>query len=282
MSHADCFAKITEILGCNSSHITNIDDHISVEIITDNKDQHPCIERDQLRQKRDNIVDNIKNIIDKQERNLLIVKICYKKIYRRYYVTTLVTLILATMVTFIEAFRLGIIDYIHKNEVHIDEYLLTLLMNVITLCMGTCMTIISGFIRFKNYRELLENLHTKQDMLVEYIMKFKQTLYHLDLLFIRQSTTVEELDKELKTVINDITEYEYRINSINIIQVLQDIKNKDIINYYKDKAEFELKFEEIRKELNENKNKLMQCDMQKPKGIIKNRSEGTWAFAAKL
>lgn len=185
------------------------------------------------------LVKNIKRDIEKTKDKLFIVSAAYDNVYKKYYGISLSILILSSLTTFIEALRLSVLDYVNKKIIDIDEELLTLILNVIVLCMGTVITILSSIIRFKNYRELLEQLREKQNTIIEYKDKYNKKYDQLLCLSSSQSDT---LDTDIKHIIEKVTIYDNEIKSMNILQYL---RNKDIIRYNRYKANFECELKKI-------------------------------------
>jgi hypothetical protein len=102
-------------------------------------------------------------------------------------------------------------------------------------------TILSSYIRFKNYREILEELREKQNIMIEYIDKYKKRKNDLEYIYqIKENDiTFEEIDK----IKNDIAEYDTKIEATNILEYLT---TKDIIRFNNYKGDFDLKIKEIK------------------------------------
>ena len=213
---------------------------VSIEQLTDYKNLSELLKEKNIQQKQaiDDLLENIKNDEEKIKDKLFIISAAYDTIYRKYYAISLSILILSSVVTFIEALRLSIIDYVNKQTLMINEQLLTFIMNLIVLCVGTVITILSSIIRFKNYREILEQLREKQNIIIDYKDKYNKK--HEQVLYL--STLKEITNDEIKAVVDKVGEYHSEIKSMNILQYL---RNKDIILYNKYKAHFELELKKI-------------------------------------
>jgi succinate dehydrogenase hydrophobic anchor subunit len=189
-----------------------------------------------------NLIEKINTTITKIKTKLFIATAAYDKYYKRYYIITLTLFILSSVVTFIEALRLIIMEYIHKDEqLLINVNLLTTLINVLVLFFGIIITILSSYIRFKNYREILEELREKQNILVEYIDKYKKQKNNLE--YIYQIKEDDIKFEEIEKIKNDIEEYDTKIESTNIQEY---ITTKDIIRFNNYKGDFDLKIIEIK------------------------------------
>jgi len=100
-------------------------------------------------------------------------------------------------------------------------------------------TKLSGYISFKNYREKLEELREKQNIIIEYIDKYNKQKNNLEYIEkIKDDINFEEIDK----IKNDIAVYDSKIESINILEY---VTTKDIIKFNDYKGDFEFKINEI-------------------------------------
>jgi hypothetical protein len=192
------------------------------------------------KEKKNNIVNNqiikINDTITKIKNQLFIALVAYDEYYKKYYTITLILFITSSLVTFIEALRLIIIEYINKNdELFINEKLLTTLINVLVLSLGILITILSSVIRFKNYREILEKLREKQNIMIEYIDKYKKQKNNLEFLHLTKEDDIEI--EEIEKIKNDIAKYDTILVSTNILQFLT---TKDLIRYNKYKKNFDI------------------------------------------
>jgi hypothetical protein len=190
--------------------------------------------------KKKNIVNNqitkINDTITKIKNQLFIALVAYDEYYKKYYTITLILFITSSLVTFIEALRLIIIEYINKNDhLVINEKLLTTLINVLVLSLGILITILSSVVRFKNYREILEKLREKQNIMIEYIDKYNKQRNNLEFLHLTKEDDIEI--EEIEKIKNDIAKYDTILVSTNILQFLT---TKDLIRYNKYKKKFDI------------------------------------------
>jgi hypothetical protein len=187
-----------------------------------------------------NQIDKINATITKIKTKLFIATAAYDKYYKRYYIITLTLFIFSSFVTFIEALRLIIIEYVNKSEQSlINIHLLSTLINVLVLSFGIMITILSSYIRFKNYREILEELREKQNVMIEYIDKYKKQKENLEYIYKIKEDNIKF--EELEKIKDDIAEYDTKIESTNILEYLT---TKDIIRFNKYKGDFDLQLKE--------------------------------------
>lgn len=188
------------------------------------------------------IVDLLNKIAtDKEKTNdkLFIISAAYDKVFKKFNSISLSILILSSIVTLIEAFRLSIMEYVNNsNTLNIDTDVISFAMNIVTLSTGTIITILSSIIRFKNYREILEQLKDKQNLLINYRDKYSKKYEKVLNLLAFDSLTVEEI----KTLNEKIAEYDNDIKTINVMEYL---RNEDIIKFNKYKAYFDFELRKI-------------------------------------
>lgn len=198
----------------------------------------------QHKQKRQIVINQIKNIDDtliKIKKQLFIATVAYEKYYKRYYNITLTLFIFSSIVTFIDALRLIIMEYATKSEeILINENLLTTLVNALLLSLGILITILTSFVRFKNYREILEELREKQNIMIGYIDKYKKQKNNLEFLYQTKEDDIKI--EEIEKIKNDIAEYDTILVSTNILQFLT---TQDIIRFNNFRLEFEFKKKQI-------------------------------------
>lgn len=211
-----------------------------MEITQDYKNLSELLLKKQIEKKTaiDELLKKIKTDIEKTKDKLFIVSAAYDSVYKKYYAISLSILVLSSIVTFVEALRLSIIDYVNKEDLKMNEQLLTFIMNLIVLCMGTVITVLSSIIRFKNYREILEQLREKQNIIIEY--KDKYSKKHEQVLYLSSTNNVS--NEEIKNILEKVAEYDNEIKSMNILQYL---RNKDILRYNRFKASFECELKKI-------------------------------------
>lgn len=184
---------------------------------------------DNFETKTNNLLERIIKSKTDTSTRLFMVTEAYDRYNKEYYIISLTILILSSIITFIEALRLTIIEYISKdNNDKLMIYNITFTLNISLLVIGTIITILSSIIRFKNYKEILEGLKEAQTLLVNYKNKYSKQYYILD--------NINCQDK-LYEISNKISDYDKKVKSINYFQY---IENKNIIEYNEKKIKFEL------------------------------------------
>lgn len=186
-----------------------------------------------------------KIILDKEKTNekLFILSAAYDKIFKKFNSISLAILILSSIVTLIEAFRLSIVEFSNNADwLNINTVVISFAINILTLSIGTIITILSSIVRFKNYREILEQLKDKQNLLINYRDKYNKKYEKILNLLAFDCLTIEEV----KTINEKISEYDNEIKTINVMEYL---RNEDILKFNKYKAifDFELRKLEIDK-----------------------------------
>jgi len=184
------------------------------------------------------LLNNITGEKDKVNDKIFIITAAYDKIYKKYNSISLVVLVLSSIATLLEALRLSIVDYIDKQQPSINIETISFIMNLIILFIGTVITISSSIIRFRNYREILEQLKDSQAILISYRDKYNKK-YQKVLNLLALDVLEEE---QIQTITEKITEYDDAIKSVNVLQYL---RNDEIIKFNKYKAFFEFEMRKI-------------------------------------
>jgi len=169
---------------------------------------------------------------------LFMVTEAYDKYNKEYYILSLTILILSSIITFIEAVRLSIIDTKNTNIISNSDTI-NFILHILLLVNGTIITILSSIIRFKNYREFLEGLKDAQLQLVKYKNKYMRQYYIIKYNYVNKIIQEQDITK----ISDKITLYDRAVKSINYFQF---IKNTDIIKYNKTKAKFDVSIFEIK------------------------------------
>lgn len=200
------------------------------------------MQQNETNQHYDAVVELLNHIAaDKEKTNdkLFIISAAYDKVYKKFNNISLCILILSSVVTLIEAFRLSILEFVNNNvNIETDISVISFTMNILTLSIGTVITILSSIIRFKNYREILEQLKDKQNLLISYREKYcKKYEKVLNLLAFDSLST-----DEIKTINEKIIEYDNDIKTINVMEYLH---NDDILRFNRYKAYFDFEIRKI-------------------------------------
>jgi hypothetical protein len=208
-----------------------IQNHNLVYSEHDTKNKNIAIKTDEL----------LSRIIDSKNEastRLFMVTEAYDKYNKEYYIISLTILILSSIITFIEAVRLSIIDTKNTNIISNSDTI-NFTLHIILLVNGTIITILSSIIRFKNYREFLEGLKDAQLQLVKYKNKYMRQYYIIKYNYVNKVIQEQDITK----ISDKITLYDRDVKSINYFQF---IKNTDIIKYNKTKAKFDVSIFEIK------------------------------------
>lgn len=188
--------------------------------------------------KTDELLSRIIDSKNEASTRLFMVTEAYDKYNKEYYIISLTILILSSIITFIEAVRLSIIDTKNTNIISNSDTI-NFTLHIILLVNGTIITILSSIIRFKNYREFLEGLKDAQLQLVKYKNKYMRQYYIIKYNYVNKIIQEQDITK----ISDKITLYDRDVKSINYFQF---IKNTDIIKYNKTKAKFDVSIFEIK------------------------------------
>lgn len=228
----------------NTSNLNILNDNniiISSEDITNNFikiNENNMIMK--INQKKKDLLTRIERSKNDASTRLFMVTEAYDKYTYEYYVISLTILILSSIITFIEAIRLTIIEINTKEKIlYYNENYFSLILNIILLITGTIITILSSIIRFKNYREILEGLKEAQTILVTYKNKYNRQYQIINYHYINKNISSNSIIK----ISDKITAYDKIVKSINYFQY---IRNSDIITYNKSKAKFDINIYKIK------------------------------------
>lgn len=193
-----------------------------------------------INKKKKELLNRIERSKNDTSTRLFMVTEAYDKYSFEYYIISLTILILSSIITFIEALRLTIIELNRKERIlNYNEVYFSLILNIILLITGTIITILSSIIRFKNYREILEGLKEAQTILVNYKNKYNRQYHIINYHYVCKNIT----ENDVIIISDKITLYDRIIKSINYFQY---IKNSDIITYNKLKAKFDIDIYKIK------------------------------------
>jgi len=205
----------------------------------------------------------LKNIKDNKKKittSLYIISAKYDLIYFRYNRISLLILVLSTLITFIEAIRLTLInyqndiDYQNKNTIEgtnttiiiktgemasiISKTTISLIINMISLFLGTLLTILSSIVKFRNYRENMEKLKNIHDILFSYKNLYNKQKDLIDYFKLSNNITIELLDK----LVENVETINKEIKDINIFE---NIRIKDIIKFNRIKVHHDIELKKL-------------------------------------
>lgn len=189
---------------------------------------------DQLRDKlRKHISSKVEVIRDK----LQYVSLKYDIVKNLFNGYSLVILIVSALITLSDALKLLITKYISDNKIlAIDPELIDFLLNILSLVMGTYMTIVASIIRFRNYREKMEKLREMQDKFIHVRAQYSREMAILNLNKNETKSLLEEVQDKL-------TEYDQVVNEVNIIS---EITNEEMIKFSKKISTFKIDLNKIK------------------------------------
>jgi hypothetical protein len=181
-------------------------------------------------------------LIDENKRkisnSLYIISCKYDTIYYRYNTISLSILIISTIITFIEAIRLTLINYEKDNDssrisVYISGDTISLIINCVSLSLSTILTVLSSIVRFKNYKENMDKLKAIHNTIFNY-----KNLYDREKELIKYFRIIGGLDTMIyDKILNTIEEYNKEIKDIS---VFENIRNKDILKFNKIKVNHDI------------------------------------------
>ena len=185
---------------------------------------------------RKKLKDHINKKTDKISEKLQYVSLKFDIVKNKFNSYSLTILVVSAMITLSDALKLLIIQFIGKNSLNIDPNTIDFVLNILSLMMGTYMTVIASIIRFQNYREKMEKLKEMQDKLI-----------HVKALYNRELAVLRLNKNEEKTVVEDVqdklTEYDSIIDEVNIIS---EITNEEMIVFSKKISDFKLQITTIK------------------------------------
>jgi uncharacterized integral membrane protein len=185
---------------------------------------------------RKKLKNHINKKTDKISDKLQYVSIKFDIVKNKFNSYSLTILVVSAMITLSDALKLLIIQFIGKNNLNIDPNTIDFVLNILSLMMGTYMTVIASIIRFQNYREKMEKLKEMQDKLI-----------HVKALYNRELAVLRLNKNEEKTVVEDVqdklTEYDSIIDEVNIIS---EITNEEMIVFSKKISDFKLQITTIK------------------------------------
>lgn len=196
-----------------------------------------------LNKKTDELLEIIKNNKKKIINNLYIVSSKYDLIYYRYNRITLLILVISTMITFIEAIKLTLINYdtqyvYSKLSTFIAQETLTLIFSIVSLSLSTLLTILSSIVKFKNFKENMDKLKSIHETLFNYKNLYDKQKELIKYYKISNNLTEEVYEKLQETIEN----YNKEIKDIS---VFENIRNVDILRFNKIKVDYDIKLQKL-------------------------------------
>tara|TARA_B000000475_G_scaffold185958_1_gene149981 strand:- start:816 stop:1529 length:714 start_codon:yes stop_codon:yes gene_type:complete len=185
---------------------------------------------------RKKLKNHINKKTDKISDKLQYISLKFDIVKNKFNSYSLTILVVSALITLSDALKLLIIQFIGKNNLNINPNSIDFILNILSLLMGTYMTVIASIIRFQNYREKMEKLKEFQDKLI-----------HIKALYNRELAILRLNKNEEKTVVEDVqdklTEYDSIIDEINIIS---EISNEEMVQFSKKISDFKLEITHIK------------------------------------
>jgi uncharacterized integral membrane protein len=177
---------------------------------------------------------------DKISDKLQYVSLKFDIVKNKFNSYSLTILVVSAMITLSDALKLLILQFVGKNNLNIDPNTIDFVLNILSLMMGTYMTVIASIIRFQNYREKMEKLKEMQDKLI-----------HVKALYNRELAVLRLNKNEEKTLVEDVqdklSEYDSTVDEVNIIS---EITNEEMIVFSKKISDFKLQITTIKNDEN--------------------------------
>jgi len=264
-------AELVNINIINDNHINNdiINDNDinNINNNNDNNDDDNNNKKDNssksLNKRMDDLLEIIKINKNKIINNLYVISSKYDVLYYRYNSITLAILILSTIITFVEAIRLTLVNYDttyadSKISTVIATETISLIINILSLSLSTILTVLSSIAKFKNYKENMDKLKNIHDILFNY-----KNMYDKQKELIKFFRTSNEMTEDIyKEIHQKVEDYNKEIKSISIFE---NIRNSDIIRFNKIKADQDVKLKKI---LEDREVKLLRINI-----LSKNKKE---------
>ena len=230
----------------DNSNYNNNDNSNEANIISlydDNDDNKKKAEVTSIIEKKNKLFDVIKENKRKINTSLYIISSKYDIIYFRFNRISLLILIISTIITFIEAIRLSIINYdTQYKESKITQYIsqetISLIINIFSLSLSTILTILSSIVKFKNYRENMDKLKSIHDTLFNYKNLYDKQKELITFFSLSNNLTPELYEKLQETV-------ETYNREIKEISIFDNIRTNDIIRFNKIKVKHDIELEKL-------------------------------------
>lgn len=185
-----------------------------------------------------NILERITKDKERVNDNFFLLSVTYDKISKKYNAISLSVLVMSAIVTLTEAVKMTILDFVNRKELDVDTELISFVVNILILTLGTVITVLSSIVKFKNYRDIMEKLRDNENILAVYKEKYNKKYDK-----VLNMITFEDLsDENLKNVYDKLTEYNNQIDNVN---VLEHVRTDDIIRIKKYKAQFDIEMQKI-------------------------------------
>jgi hypothetical protein len=191
--------------------------------------------------KKDKLLKSIKENKKKINTSLYIISAKYDLIYFRYNRISLLILIISTLMTFMQAISLTLVNY-ENNSSGLSSYIsketITLIVDLFGLFLGTLLTILSSIVKFRNYRENMEKLKNIHDILFNYKIMYNKQRDLIDFFVLSNNLSLETFDK----LVQNIENINREIKDINIFE---NIRIKDIVKFNGIKVDHDIELQKL-------------------------------------
>ena len=130
-------------------------------------------------------------------------------------------LVVSALITLNDAFKLSMIQFIKNNLTNINSNNIEFSLNILSLLMGTYMTIIASLIRFRNYREKMEKLKEMQDKLIHFKALYNREYAVLKLNKNEEKTLRANIKEPISWILKEKSAAE------NMLSLFENIDNND-------------------------------------------------------
>jgi uncharacterized membrane protein required for colicin V production len=191
--------------------------------------------------KKEKLLKSIKENKKKINTSLYIISAKYDLIYFRYNRISLLILIISTLMTFMQAISLTLVNY-ENNSSRLSSYIskdtITLIVDLFGLFLGTLLTILSSIVKFRNYRENMEKLKNIHDILFNYKIMYNKQRDLIDYFVLSNNLSLETFDK----LVQNIENINREIKDINIFE---NIRIKDIVKFNGIKVDHDIELQKL-------------------------------------
>lgn len=179
------------------------------------------------------IRDKVEVIRDK----LQFISLKYDIVKNWFNIYSLILLVMSAIITLNDAMKLLIVQFVKDNVItSVNGETIEFVMNIMSLFMGTYMTIVASIIRFKNYREKMEKLGQMQDKFIHVRAQYNREMSILNL-------NKNETKSLLEDVNDRLVEYDQIINEVNI---LSEISNEEMLLFTKKTSSYMVEINKIK------------------------------------
>jgi hypothetical protein len=120
----------------------------------------------------------------------------------------------------------------------ISKSTISLIINMVSLILGTLLTILSSIVKFRNYRENMEKLKNIHDILFNYKIMYNKQKDLIDYFCLSNNYSSEVFDK----IVENVENINKEIKDINIFE---NVRIKDIIKFNRIKVKHDIELKQL-------------------------------------